>query len=382
MRTNAALMRNIQWQGRAHAGADANDLQAGSARPQPSGTAAGAAVIQPAATAMPNAATAAANRDANMEGMCAAELARRDERPLQPELEACEALPTEAGAPAAAGGAADEAAEEAAAVARVASSDACAAALGQPKVALMFLTPGPLPHADVRPPSPRRALLGPLLLLLRPDDARHPAHDLLCVPHVPHALQRIGVSRHELEERLARAQVWAAWLRASTGLLRADCLAGRVCGDANRGAALDRIRAACGNASVGAGAASQLFSVYVHPPPAFRGYPAGSIFRGREVPGRVKVKWGDYSVVEARPRRPAALLPGRSCEAPSAVCGHGERVQKIGRPMHRVPFNCLAGGLVPMVPTHCKKVAGAELWRAEAVWACAGRRRGRCCGRR
>ena len=181
MRTNAALMRNMQWQGRAHAGADANDLQAGSARPQPSTMTAGAAVIQPAATAMPNAATAAVNRDANMEGMCAAELARRDERPLQPELEACEAVPTEAGAPAAAGSAADEAAEEAAAVARVASPDACAAALGQPKVALMFLTPGPLPHADVRPPFPRRSLLGPLLLVLRPDDARHPTHGLLRV---------------------------------------------------------------------------------------------------------------------------------------------------------------------------------------------------------
>lgn len=100
---------------------------------------------------------------------------------------------------------------------------------------------------------------------------------------------------------LGCAQVWARWLRASAGLLRADCLAGRVCGDANRGAALAAVQAACANASASANAAAQLFSVYVHPPPAFRGYPTNSIFRGREVPNRVKVKWGDYSIVEARP---------------------------------------------------------------------------------
>ena len=100
---------------------------------------------------------------------------------------------------------------------------------------------------------------------------------------------------------LSHVQVWGTWLRASAGLLRADCLAGRVCGDANRGAALAAVRAACANASAGANGAAQLFSVYVHPPPAFRGYPAGSIFRGREVPNRVKVRWGDYSIVEARP---------------------------------------------------------------------------------
>ncbi|KAK9842288.1 hypothetical protein WJX81_004782 [Elliptochloris bilobata] len=148
----------------------------------------------------------------------------------------------EAGAPTAAG-AGEAAAGQPAAVAQGSgvSADACADALGQPKVALMFLTPGPMPHADV----------------------------------------------------------WATWLRASADLLRADCLAGRVCGEANRAAALAAVQAACANSSAGANAASQLFSVYVHPPPAFRGYPAGSVFRGREVPNRVKVKWGEYSVVEA-----------------------------------------------------------------------------------
>ena len=78
--------------------------------------------------------------------------ARGDERPMQPALEACVFDHGEAGAPTAAGaGGAAVAEERAAAGPGGASGEACAAALGQPKVALLFLTPGPLPQADVRP---------------------------------------------------------------------------------------------------------------------------------------------------------------------------------------------------------------------------------------
>ena len=79
--------------------------------------------------------------------------ARGDERPMQPALEACVFDHGEAGAPTAAGaGGAAVVEERAVAGPGGASGEACAAALGQPKVALLFLTPGPLPHADVRPP--------------------------------------------------------------------------------------------------------------------------------------------------------------------------------------------------------------------------------------
>ena len=132
--------------------------------------------------------------------------------------------------------------------------------------------------------------------------------------------------------------MWARWLRASAGLLRADCLAGRVCGDANRGAALAAVQAACGNASASPNAAAQLFSVYVHPPPAFRGYPVGSIFRGREVPNRVKVKWGGYSIVEARARiKPLGWLTGLRCKQgyrvwPQRSAANRVKAERAGHP--------------------------------------------------
>ena len=76
MRTNAALMRSIQWQSRARSGADASDPSAPGQLAQLGAASAGAAVVQPAAQDAPDAATAAGNRDANMEGMCAAEQVR------------------------------------------------------------------------------------------------------------------------------------------------------------------------------------------------------------------------------------------------------------------------------------------------------------------
>ena len=40
----------------------------------------------------------------------------------------------------------------------------------------------------------------------------------------------------------------------------------------------------------------QLFSLYTHPPPNHT-HPAGSLFAGREVPGRVPVQWAGHSMV-------------------------------------------------------------------------------------
>ena len=45
---------------------------------------------------------------------------------------------------------------------------------------------------------------------------------------------------------------------------------------------------------------SHLFSIYIHPSPTFKGYPKGSIFRGREISPRIKVEWGSWSIVEVR----------------------------------------------------------------------------------
>jgi hypothetical protein len=90
-------------------------------------------------------------------------------------------------------------------------------------------------------------------------------------------------------------QAWEKWLRATTGKLRVDCLARRVCGAQDEYATLSAINEACApNGST----LSHLYSIYVHSAPSWKGYSEGSIFRGREVSPRVKVEWGGWTVVE------------------------------------------------------------------------------------
>ncbi|CAL8470673.1 g10215 [Coccomyxa elongata] len=125
-----------------------------------------------------------------------------------------------------------------AAARKLSEASECGAALGIPKVALLFLTPGDMP----------------------------------------------------LE------QTWEAWLRATHGKLRVDCLAKRVCDSTDEHATLAAINAACapGNATL-----SHLFSIYIHPSPTHKGYPKGSIFHGRAISPRVKVEWASWGIVEA-----------------------------------------------------------------------------------
>lgn len=52
--------------------------------------------------------------------------------------------------------------------------------------------------------------------------------------------------------------------------------------------------------------AQDMFSVYMHPPPG-KSFPRTSIFAGREVAGRVKVLWAQWSVVHL----PPPVLPRR-----------------------------------------------------------------------
>lgn len=90
-------------------------------------------------------------------------------------------------------------------------------------------------------------------------------------------------------------QTWEAWLRATHGKLRVDCLAKRVCDSTDEHATLAAINAACapGNATL-----SHLFSIYIHPSPTHKGYPKGSIFHGRAISPRVKVEWASWGIVE------------------------------------------------------------------------------------
>ena len=76
-------------------------------------------------------------------------------------------------------------------------------------------------------------------------------------------------------------------------------------------------------------AAQDLFSVYVHPPPAYR-FPARSLFRGREVADRVAVSWAQHSVV-------------RCCKLLQPLCQcrqHAVSVTSHGRSLPRILQNC------------------------------------------
>ena len=92
-------------------------------------------------------------------------------------------------------------------------------------------------------------------------------------------------------------QAWAAWLRPTAGKLRVDCLAKRVCNAPDEHAMLQGVNEACTPHN---DTLSHLFSIYIHPSPTFKGYPKGSIFRGREISPRIKVEWGSWSIVEVR----------------------------------------------------------------------------------
>ena len=92
-----------------------------------------------------------------------------------------------------------------------------------------------------------------------------------------------------------RVQAWAAWLRPTAGNLRVDCLAKRVCNAPDEHAMLQGVNAACAPRN---DTLSHLFSIYIHPSPAFKGYSRDSIFRGREISPRIKVEWGHWTIVE------------------------------------------------------------------------------------
>jgi hypothetical protein len=128
-----------------------------------------------------------------------------------------------------------------------ASRDACAAALGSRKVALMILTQGE--------------------------------------PH------------HE--------GAWRLWFEGARGLLPAAAARAATCaGGAARvaGAALPPACAPPADSALPTGnaiAGQHLFSVYVHAPPAFSGFRQDSLWAGSLIERRVEARWGDHSLVEA-----------------------------------------------------------------------------------
>eukprot|EP00884_Botryococcus_braunii_P016679 jgi/Botrbrau1/3695/Bobra.0008s0022.1 len=116
--------------------------------------------------------------------------------------------------------------------------DPCSSSLRAPKVALMFLTRGPMHHEGL----------------------------------------------------------WTRWLASAAGLVPADLLRFANCTDSY----VAHLRNIC-RAPLDAGAveAQHLFTIYVHPQPEFEGYSKNSIFHGRETAARIKTEWGEHSLVAA-----------------------------------------------------------------------------------
>ena len=148
------------------------------------------------------------------------------------------------------------------------STDACAQALSIPRVALLFLTTGDLYHEET----------------------------------------------------------WRLWLKSAGGMIPAQSMVSSVCKTEGASARLQEAAAAChdnaleppstknnnnknsssttgngGGFNVNVSVIDQqhLFSVYVHAPPSFDGYPAGSLWAGRLIKHRVRTSWGEHTLVEA-----------------------------------------------------------------------------------
>lgn len=148
--------------------------------------------------------------------------------------------------------------------------DHCGAMLQMPKVALMFLTRGPMPHEEL----------------------------------------------------------WNRWLASAAGLVAVDCTSNSLCSQipmpssspdssnrsstARRQPSMSAVKQACTLKRTAQNSYLQqhMFSIYIHPPPDFAGYDPSSVFYQRELPAsqRLVTKWGHHSTTEVTRRMIKAAL--------------------------------------------------------------------------
>ena len=134
--------------------------------------------------------------------------------------------------------------------------DQCGALLQMPKVALMFLTRGPMPHEEL----------------------------------------------------------WNRWLASAAGLVAVECASASLCSQtqsnssrssSNPQPSMQALKQTCTLKRTAANAYLQqhMFSIYIHPPPDFAGYDPSSVFYNRELPAsqRLVTKWGHHSTTEVGP---------------------------------------------------------------------------------
>lgn len=145
--------------------------------------------------------------------------------------------------------------------------DQCGALLQIPKVALMFLTRGPMPHEEL----------------------------------------------------------WNRWLASAAGLVAVDCASDSLCnhtpvnGSRTKASqpSMQALKQTCTLKRTAPNAYLQqhMFSIYIHPPPDFTGYDPSSVFHNRELPvsQRLVTKWGHHSTTEVNDRLYCAIPSLPNC---------------------------------------------------------------------
>ena len=91
-------------------------------------------------------------------------------------------------------------------------------------------------------------------------------------------------------------QSWAAWLAAAEGQVPVRRVREKLCegeeeviARCQRHRLQRKSRAMLQNDGSAALDGQHLFSVYVHPPPDFEGYPPGTVFHNRQIAERIQV---------------------------------------------------------------------------------------------
>ncbi|CAL8472071.1 g11613 [Coccomyxa elongata] len=99
---------------------------------------------------------------------------------------------------------------------------------------------------------------------------------------------------------------WALWFQHAAGLLPVSALQSTSQNGKDESTVCnkDRVQLAqrwCSPAAQGSGVLQRqhLFNVYIHPLPDYGYFPEGSIFRGREIEDRIQVSWGAHELVLA-----------------------------------------------------------------------------------
>ena len=243
----------------------------------------------------------------------------------------------------------------------------CVVSARVPKLALMFLTMGEQ--------GPCRAAVGKRQGRWVATIAGAPACRNCCAPT---SLRPAWQTPARHAGPLPHERLWVEWLRKAGGLLPRSALAPEQALCLSQCDASGKCQSRCGPAAAcnpicsnalraaygrerGARVEQQqnLFSIYVHAPPAFPGYNDSSMFAGKLLRGRLSTEWGTHSLTQAAKNMIEEAVKDADNEARSgrAVRWFGLEQLLSGGPcvapctvIALVPAACMAHGRPPPAP--------------------------------